>query len=200
MYLILIVFIVEFRLEERFNRIHAKGSNNHVIQVHRRILEPKLPARVPLEIVLEQSNPPTVKGISLIYNKEENSGIRKLEDRIDIKNFPNSNCPITNDINDTSNENELTIRSSDIIVTPSTFLGKIYNEVSLIERSKSLSNADTDANAPQNTNKTDSKKHESKSTPSVKKLLDNQNKMTEDFRKLTVNPVVIKTRPTTPCV
>lgn len=107
------------------------------------------------------------------------------KDRIDIKNFPNSKSLTTVEVTNNRTENNVTETASENETIKPSFLGKIYKELCVIEKSKSMSNADKDNIKDELTNLLDFKKPESKSASSVKKLLETQN--IEDFKKWSLN-------------
>lgn len=119
------------------------------------------------------------KGISLVFNKEENL----LEDKR-RKDLPRNDsvldCVITIDSSENVAEGNSSMNSAkDEEMNRSVFLGTIYKEIyerrAAIEKSKSLSNADRDSILNEIVDKMVWKINESKSTPSIKKLIDIQN-------------------------
>lgn len=115
-------------------------------------------------------------GISLIFNKEENL----LEDKRrkdDLpKNSGNSDCLVINMENVAEEDSSINSKEEDM--NKSVFLGTIYKDLyekrAAIEKCKSLSNADRDSILNEIVDKMVWKINESKSTPSIKKLIDVQ--------------------------
>lgn len=127
-------------------------------------------------------------GISLIFNKEDNL----LEDKRRKDDLPKtsgkSNCVVIN-MKNVAEENSSLNSAKDEEMNRSVFLGTIYKELyekrTPIDKSKSLSNADRDSILNEIVDKMVWKINESKSTPSIKKLIDIQNE--DDLKEWTLD-------------
>ncbi|KOB77129.1 Methyltransferase type 11, partial [Operophtera brumata] len=113
------------------------------------------------------------KGISLVFNKEAN----RLEDkrRKDILPGTSGNVLVTM-TPEIREEKNCSIQSAEEEVNEPSFLGTIYKELyekrKAIEQTKSLSHADRDSVLSEIVDRMVVKINASKSTPSIKKLID----------------------------